>query len=146
MDDPAGPAKVPPLGARLEVPDRLDSVRAARAFLTQLLDGWGVTAEVIDDASLLTSELMSNAVKQGVGAVNLRIEVKDGLLHVSVHDDSREAAVMTAADDSDAGGRGLWIVQSLARDWGSESDVEDPGKTVWFELVALQTPTGPSSA
>jgi anti-sigma regulatory factor (Ser/Thr protein kinase) len=146
VDDPAGPANVSPLGARLEVPDRLDSIPAARAFLTQLLDGWGVTAEVIDDASLMTSELMSNAVRHGVGVVNLRIEVKDGLLHVSVHDESREAPVMNAANDSDSGGRGMWIVQSLARDWGSDSDSEDPGKTVWFELVALQTPTGPPSA
>ena len=124
------------------MPDRLDSIPAARVFLTRLLDGWGVSAEVIDDAALLTSELMSNAVKHGVGVLNLKIDVSDGLLHVAVHDDGREEPVVRAAADSDAGGRGMWIVQSLARDWGSNSESQDPGKTVWFELVAVQTPTG----
>ncbi len=144
VDDAAGPVEEGPLGAGVEVPDRLDSIPATRAFLTRLLDGWGVTSEVIDDASLLTSELMSNAVKHGLGVVNLRIEVNDGLLHVGVHDDGQAAPVVCAADGSDSGGRGMWIVQSLSRDWGSDPDTVDPGKTVWFELVALRAPAGPT--
>lgn len=142
MDDRAGRAGASPLDADVQVPDRPDSIPAARAFLARLLDGWGVSAEVIDDASLLTSELMSNAVKHGSGVVNLEIEVKDGLLRVGVHDDDREGPVVRDVSTTSTGGRGMWIVQSLARDWGSESTVGEPGKTVWFELVALCPPTG----
>ena len=109
MDDPAGPADEPPLDAGVEVPDRRDSIPAARAFLTRLLDGWGVSPAVIDDASLLTSELMSNAIKHGVGVVNLQIEVNEGLLHVAVHDEGQGAPIVRAAADSDPGGRGMWI-------------------------------------
>jgi hypothetical protein len=36
----------------------------------------------------------------------------------------------------------LWIVQSIARDWGTESDAEVPGKTVWFELTTLGMQVG----
>jgi hypothetical protein len=32
----------------------------------------------------------------------------------------------------------LWIVESIARNWGSESTDEESGKTVWFELQAPQ--------
>ena len=129
--------------ANAQVPDRPDSIPAARSFLARLLDGWGVEDEVIDDATLLTSELMANAVQHGAGLVNLRIEVQDVLLHVGVHDDSGEGPVVNDPSPTRPGGRGMWIVQSIARDWGSESNGDSPGKTVWFELKAL--PTHPSA-
>jgi anti-sigma regulatory factor (Ser/Thr protein kinase) len=126
----AHPAEGQEAGVR--VPDRLDSIPAARAFLARLLDGWGIADEVIDDASLLASELMSNAVKHGGGVVDLQIEAEDGLLHVGVHDNSDGAPTITEAGPSSPGGRGMWIVQSVAHDWGTDPDAS--GKTVWFEL------------
>jgi len=142
MDDAAGDTATPTSAgdvqsAEVRVPDRLDSVPAARAFLTRLLDGWGVEDEVIDDASLLTSELMTNAVKHGSGIVNLRVEAEDGVIHVSVRDDADDVPVLDEADLTSTGGRGLWIVQSIAHDWGTSSEDEDAGKTVWFELRTL---------
>jgi hypothetical protein len=74
--------------------------------------------------------------------VNLEIEVKDGLLRVGVHDDARDTPVVRDVSATRTEGRGMWIVQSLARDWGSESTGREPGKTVWFELVALRSPCG----
>ncbi len=124
------------------MPDRLDSVPATRAFLTRLLDGWGVEDPVIDDASLLATELMANAVKQGTGTVELRVEAENGLLHVAVHDDADGTPVVSYAGTASPNGRGLWIVQSIAHNWGTESDGEEPGKTVWFELTTLGTQAG----
>lgn len=151
MSDPEGPSDVPTSDTHVDegddgrmagaqVPDRPDSIPAARSFLARLLDGWGVEDEVIDDATLLTSELMANAVQHGAGLVNLKIEVEDGLLHVGVHDDATETPVVNDPSPTRPGGRGMWIVQSIARDWGSESNGDGPGKTVWFELTALPTP------
>jgi len=103
-----------------------------------LLDGWGVADEVIDDAALLTTELMANAVRQGSGIVNLRVELEDGLLHVDVQDDAEELPSTRLGNPGSPrglGGGGLWIVQSVARDWGS--DGADGGKTVWFELKTV---------
>jgi anti-sigma regulatory factor (Ser/Thr protein kinase) len=133
----------PPLDADAQLPHRVDSVPAARAFLTQLLHGWEVADDVIDDASLLTTELMSNAVEHGSGVVDLEIAVQDGLLHIGVHDDSVELPTQhDAASTSLEGGRGIWLVQSIARDWGSDSSNREPGKTVWFELTTLRAPAG----
>lgn len=127
-----------PQVADAQVPGRPDSASAARAFLARLLDGWGVADEVIDDAALLTTELMANAVRQGSGVVNLRVELQDGVLHVDVHDDADELPSARLAEARAHGGlpgTGLWILRSVARDWGS--DHADGGKTVWFELETV---------
>jgi anti-sigma regulatory factor (Ser/Thr protein kinase) len=126
--------------ADAQVPNRPDSASAARAFLVRLLDGWGVAEDVIDDAALLTGELMANAVQNGSGVVTLKIEADNGRLHVGVHDDEEALAEVDRAGTSDLGGTALWIVESMARDWGTDKSGQDSGKTVWFELKALHEP------
>jgi anti-sigma regulatory factor (Ser/Thr protein kinase) len=140
MDDKDGGA-APPLDADAQLPHRVDSVPAARAFLAQLLSGWEIADQVIDEASLLATELMSNAVEHGSGVVNLEIAVHNGVLRVGVHDDAADTPVVVDVADSSLSGRGIWLVQSIARDWGSDSSGEEPGKTVWFELVTLRAPS-----
>jgi anti-sigma regulatory factor (Ser/Thr protein kinase) len=118
--------------AEAVVPNRPDSTPAARAFLMRLLSGWGLEEDVINDASLLTTELVSNAVRHGDGAVRLRVEVESGVVEVRVHDDGVQPPSVNHADPSSLGGRGLWIVEAVADQWGSDND--DPGKSVWFRL------------
>jgi hypothetical protein len=55
VNDGESDAAQPPLDADAQLPHRVDSVPAGRAFLTQLLHGWEIADEVIDDASLLTT-------------------------------------------------------------------------------------------
>jgi anti-sigma regulatory factor (Ser/Thr protein kinase) len=141
VDDSDGQDAAAPLDADAQMPHRVDSVPAARAFLTKLLSGWELSDQVIDEASLLTTELMTNAVEHGSGVVDLEIAVHDGLLRVGVHDGADELPVKR--DDTSPrieGGRGIWLVQSIARDWGSDSSGAEPGKTVWFELTTLRRP------
>ena len=148
MDDPsAGPDATAPEDdgaqmAEVRVPDRPASVPATRAFLTRLLDGWGVADEVIDDASLLTSELLSNAIQHGTGVVELRVEAEEGRLRVAVHDQGDETPVVNHAGPASPRGRGMWIVQSIAHDWGTEANGGEPGKSVWFELSTLRALQG----
>jgi anti-sigma regulatory factor (Ser/Thr protein kinase) len=131
-----------PHEADAQVPNRPDSASAARAFLVRLLDGWGVSEEVIDDAALLTGELMANAVQHGSGVVTLKIEASNGQLHVGVHDDEEALAEADRSGTSQLGGSGLWIVESVARDWGTDESDVDSGKTVWFELKNVRAPAG----
>lgn len=142
MDDQDHEAHAAPLDADANVPHRVDSIPSARAFLTQLLHGWDVADQVIDDASLLATELMSNAVEHGTGVVHLEIAIHDGLLRIGVHDDAAELPVKREVDNARLAGRGIWLVQSIARNWGSDSSGEEPGKTVWFELTTLRAPVG----
>jgi diguanylate cyclase (GGDEF)-like protein len=126
------------LTARARVPSRLDSVPAARAFLTKLLQGWSVPEDVVDDAALLTTETMANALEHGDGLVSMSISLEHGILHIAVADkaDKRQPQVLTVDSSSD-GGRGMWIVDIVAKDWGSNATPGGGGgKTVWFELNA----------
>jgi anti-sigma regulatory factor (Ser/Thr protein kinase) len=141
VKDPDGDAAEPPLDAEAQVPHRVDSIPATRAFLGRLLNGWNVSDLVIEEASLLTTELMSNAVEHGTGVVHLEISVHDGLLRVGVHDEGVDVPVKRDASTTRLEGRGIWLVQSIARDWGSDSSGVEPGKTVWFELTTLRTPS-----
>jgi anti-sigma regulatory factor (Ser/Thr protein kinase) len=141
MDDDGGEQAGGSLDADAQLPHRVDSVPAARAFLAELLSGWELADVVIDEASLLTTELMTNAVEHGSGVVDLEIAVHDGLLRVGVHDADTGLPVKRDGIGATAeGGRGIWLVQSIAHDWGSDSSGEAPGKTVWFELTTLRAP------
>jgi len=55
--DSSGQTAPASLDGGAHVPHRVDSVPAARSFLAKLLKGWEVSDAVIDDASLLTTEL-----------------------------------------------------------------------------------------
>jgi two-component sensor histidine kinase len=122
--------------ADAEMPSRPDSASAARAFLSRLLDGWEIDAKVIDDAALLTGELMTNAVRHGSGAVTLRIEAKNGLVHVAVHDDEQALTDSERDGGSRLSSSGQWIVESVAHEWGTDKSDGCSGKTMWFELKA----------
>lgn len=49
-----------------------------------LLPGWDVADPVIDDASLVATERMSNSAEHGLGVAHLGIAVHRGLLRVGV--------------------------------------------------------------
>ncbi len=132
------------LNAEALVPSRVDSVPAARAFLTKLLHGWDVADDVIDDAALLTTEILANALAHGDGLVSMAIALEGGLLHVAVGDKADSKPQVLHVDGTSDGGRGMWIVDIVARDWGSDATPgADGGKTVWFELAAPTAPSAP---
>lgn len=116
------------------------SVGEARAIVD------GVTAHlslaVRDDAALLVSELMSNAVRHGGATATLTARVQDGFLTVEVHDDGAGRPAMRSGvpDSSAVSGRGLRILDRVAAQWGVEDDPDDNGKTVWFRLAVEQEP------
>lgn len=96
-----------------------------------------VGPERLGDLRLLTSELVTNAVKYGgAGDLTLHMDVRGDRLRVEITDqgtgfDAQRTADRRNRDDLDhVGGWGLPIVEALARDWGSFE-----GSThVWFEF------------
>jgi anti-sigma regulatory factor (Ser/Thr protein kinase) len=85
--------------------------------------------ERLEAASLLISELVTNAVLHGEGPIGLMIDVDGGDARFAVSDQgSGRPAVRD--DPGPDGGWGLRLVSQIARRWGVES-----GRTrVWFEL------------
>ena len=112
-----------------------NTVRLARTFTVQNLHLWGMS-DLAENASLVTSELVTNAIKatwplyRGVVAVWLWANGHD--LLIEVWDASPEVPQsMLAAPDGEAG-RGLAIVASLCQRWGYYT--ERVGKVVWAML------------
>jgi anti-sigma regulatory factor (Ser/Thr protein kinase) len=86
-----------------------------------------------DDAALLTSELVANAVQHASGVVGLTAQCTDDGVTIRVTDDDGDALPsQSAASDVEEHGRGLTVVAALAGDWGTAHDGNT--KSVWFRL------------
>ncbi|WP_328874842.1 SpoIIE family protein phosphatase [Streptomyces sp. NBC_00287] len=104
----------------------------ARAVVREQLHDWGL-ARLVDLAELLVSELVTNALRHSHSRpVELRLVRGDTLL-CEVDDDDHELPTLMNAGPGDELGRGLRLVSTLAREWGTSRT--SAGKTVWFELT-----------
>jgi anti-sigma regulatory factor (Ser/Thr protein kinase) len=117
--------------AETAFPPELASAAATRRFAEQVLGDWGCDA-LVESARLLVSELVVNAVLHARTDGWLRLELHDGRLRVEVHDASTANLQPRSYAPDATTGRGLMILDALADRWGVELD--DAGKTVWFEL------------
>jgi anti-sigma regulatory factor (Ser/Thr protein kinase) len=117
----------------IELPADAMSPGHARVFVADTLEQWGLPA-LVDAATLLTSELVTNAVRHAGTGMELAISRSDGgVVRVAVTDRAPAVDVHLRRSGNDAeGGRGLFLVEQLATGWGSA--VHDNAKTVWFEL------------
>ena len=115
------------------------SVAVARRLVENTLDGQA--PGVVEDAVLLTSELVTNAVRHAESTVRVVVAVDDRFVRVEVHDDSDLLPVVGPARSTAMGGRGMPMVDVLARRWGV-TPAADGGKAVWFELGLAGAPGG----
>jgi anti-sigma regulatory factor (Ser/Thr protein kinase) len=124
---------------RLTLPRTVASPARARHEVTRFATEHDVLAEA-GVALLVLSELVTNAVLHATEPIMVLVTRQDDALRIEVSDgDTRmsDIAPRPARDPRRAGGRGLQIVNSLARDWGVTRRAD--GKTVWAE-VGLENP------
>ncbi|MFJ2610387.1 ATP-binding protein [Streptomyces sp. NPDC091279] len=128
----------------LELPARRDSVRAARHGVHERISAWGLPDPLCDDAVLLVSEMVTNAVLHTISGrmlCGVRL-LTENCLRIEVHDyDYRHDCATVGRDRplpgvDDETGRGLLIVEQLACAWGVERSVRTPGNAVWATLRA----------
>ncbi|MFK4252352.1 SpoIIE family protein phosphatase [Streptomyces angustmyceticus] len=125
------------------------SVATARAFVRDTLQGWGC-ADIVDDAVVLTSELVTNAVVHAGTAADVLCLRNDGGVRISVADryPEREIPLQNAGQvvvhPDREGGRGLLLCGALATRWGVEYTAAQ--KHVWFQLDLPERPAGTRSA
>ncbi|CAL9604441.1 SpoIIE family protein phosphatase [Streptomyces sp. enrichment culture] len=118
--------------AEWRLPPEPAQVPRARAVVREQLHEWGL-AKLTDTTELLVSELVTNAVRHSRSRpVELRLVRGDTLL-CEVDDDDHELPTLLSAGPGDETGRGLRVVATLAREWGTSRTAA--GKTVWFELT-----------
>jgi anti-sigma regulatory factor (Ser/Thr protein kinase) len=94
---------------------------------------WGPDQSGLDDAALVLSELVGNAVRHATGDVmQVRLRRTGRVLRISVRDGSPVSPRPRTAAVDDESGRGMQIVEALSHRWGWEP--VPGGKVVWAEV------------
>ena len=110
------------------------ALRHARDLATEACGRWGLP-HLVGPASLVVSELVSNAIEHAGTMINVKFNYRTRYLHIAVRDGSPEEPRMAQPDpDSPERGRGLILVDGLAVHWGSLPSRD--GKVVWSTLAA----------
>jgi serine phosphatase RsbU (regulator of sigma subunit)/anti-sigma regulatory factor (Ser/Thr protein kinase) len=130
----------PDLVALRQLDPRAESVREARRLVRESLARWQLT-ELEDSVELLVSEVVTNAVRYAERPVTVRL-LRTDVLRCEVGDDVPLLPRLRQAGPSDEGGRGLYLVQRLARRWGATR--LGTGKLVWFEVTLPGQPLPPA--
>ncbi len=95
-----------------------DARDAVLGFLAGPPDGGGpeLPVRVVEAAQLVVSELVTNAIKYGSGAMELSLVLAEGTLSVTVRDGGTTLPRLWSADPRRVGRHGLEIVAALSRD------------------------------
>ncbi|WP_432505796.1 ATP-binding protein [Kineococcus arenarius] len=121
----------------LPLPAEAGSAARARRHVRRALTGQ-VPDEVVADAEVCASELVTNAVLHAGGTVLLTVHVTAAAVRVEVVDTSPVTPQWVPHSLTAATGRGLPLITALTVARGS--DPHDDGKTVWCELSPSPAP------
>jgi anti-sigma regulatory factor (Ser/Thr protein kinase) len=120
-------------GCRVRLTAGPAAAAQARRQVQAAICTWDIPVDP-DVAVLLTSELVTNAIRHEVtGIVLLAITCSAGQLRVDVHDTSRALPMLIDAPVDAETGRGLMLVTTLSAEWGFYRT--PAGKAVYFTLT-----------
>lgn len=129
-------------GYRFELPRTGAAPWSARQRVGEWL-GADLDGHELDDARLLTSELVTNALVHGQGRIEVHAELDENHLLVEVIDEGKGFEQVVREQDFDrVGGCGLHVVEALASRWG----IHEGSSHVWFELERRGPRLGPANA
>jgi signal transduction histidine kinase len=116
----------------------VEAIGAARRlcidYLQQVLLGEREDIEVIlDDARLIVSELVTNAIQAETTEVRVCVAAGTDYVRIGVSDTALGTPVSQQQTPSSARGRGLWIVEQIAKRCGTTN--LSTGKQVWAEVA-----------
>ena len=126
------------LSSALEFAPLPTAVSCARLHAVHVLHEWGLR-HLAEDAALVVSELITNAVEASVvlperPPVALRLLATGASLVIEAWDQSPRDLEPRQADADDECGRGLAVVAALSVRWGCERTGHQR-KVVWAELT-----------
>jgi anti-sigma regulatory factor (Ser/Thr protein kinase) len=109
---------------------------SARRTAERALRRWGMTDRT-DDVLLVTTELVQNVTKHTDDGGELRMAVSGDAILIEVTDTNPAPPRMQQPRPHRGGGRGVMLIASVARRWGTRPAVwaGRTGKIVWAEIV-----------
>lgn len=120
------------LPVEIALPPDVSSVGVGRRVVRQALAAWQLD-ELIDTATLLTSEVLTNSVLHARTNIVLTVrQIAEDRVSISVHDDSSHLPRMRRHSAEATTGRGLELLDQLADEWAVEA--EPGGKTLTFSI------------
>jgi anti-sigma regulatory factor (Ser/Thr protein kinase) len=129
-------------GLDVELPRTVRAPAVAREAMRELCRDL-IEGDMLTDAELLVSELVTNALRHGDGRIVLRGALDADKLMVEVIDEGGGFEhELRRRDFDDVGGWGLGLVEDLASRWG----VHEGTTHVWFELERPGPRLGPDAA
>ncbi|ADL48771.1 ATP-binding region ATPase domain protein [Micromonospora aurantiaca ATCC 27029] len=133
--DPHGPPPdAPPEPLDAELPPVAEAAREARVLVAGGCARWGLP-ELTEPACIAVTEMVNNVVAHAVTPMTLRLAPRGGALHLAVRDHSTGRPTYGGPAPVDSvGGRGLLLIDTVARRWGSTALPD--GKVVWCVLYA----------
>ena len=122
----------------------------ARVLVENVASVWRIKEEPTETTKLLISELVTNAVRhtgraegtpmpgptEEITVIRVRIELHAEALRISVWDNDTSAPVLHIPTEGSEGGRGLFLVATLASNWGHYFPPAG-GKVVWADIPLI---------
>ncbi|MFF4239668.1 ATP-binding protein [Actinomadura geliboluensis] len=113
------------------------TVVLARELVRYALTNWGFSREVINDSTLVMSEIVTNAVTAARGReIRLRCALEDGTPLLECWDPSPDLPAPAPPSLTAENGRGLAIVSAYAKETGTRPSATGVGKIVWAQMPA----------
>ncbi|GAQ59515.1 ATP-binding protein [Streptomyces acidiscabies] len=111
-------------------PERVSQIRRTGAAH---LSKWGLNS-LVDTASLLISELVTNAVRYGTGDITFSMAHRSGEVLIEVTDGSSAFPRVRHPTADEESGRGMFLVEAMADRWGTSAD----GTHTWCTIAVRQ--------
>ena len=103
-----------------------------RKWLRDMLNGSGVTSEVLSDTLQVVDELVTNSIVHAATPIVVTLEYSRNACRCAVRDRCATGPLPRLVERADGTGRGLRLVNAIATEWGVERSTA--GTTVWAEI------------
>ncbi|MYS22824.1 Anti-sigma regulatory factor (Ser/Thr protein kinase) [Streptomyces sp. DvalAA-14] len=138
-----------PLHSRLDLTSGPSAVRWARLHARDVFREWTVPSVIADDALLVVSELVTNAIRHAgtssttapseclprTSSCTLTLQRMPDHLLIFVYDQDRRPPVLREPSENAESGRGLRLIDELSAEWGYAYPNGVVGKAVWAMFI-----------